>query len=282
VNSIAATDAERHSGQLSIAHRDAAVTALSTDGFVVLENVIDRAHLATLRERMLEDVARYLARDDVPFNWNTGNLQQAPPPFPPYLFRDVLVNDLVIQVTKAIIGPRMQCDLYTGNTALPSETRQPVHFDYGRLWEEWETVTPAFGFIINVPVVATDPMNGSTEIWPGSHLLTAHAAGDIKIPIDAVEARRAVVPPVQPSVPEGGVLIRDVRIWHAGMPNRTTTPRPMIAMTHWIRWLRRDKGLTFPVGAEALLSHPDLILRARYTDTPIDHVRHGDAYEYER
>ena len=81
-----------------------AIEALKRDGIVVLEDAIDLAHLAMLRERCLADIALLLSRPDKPFNWNPGNLQQDPPPFPPFLFRDVLVNDAVIAVTKGVLG----------------------------------------------------------------------------------------------------------------------------------------------------------------------------------
>src|SRR6266542_18936 len=97
----------------------AAVAVLRRDGFVVLEGVIDVAHVAVLRERVLADLPQILAREDAPFNWHTGNVQQEPPPFPPYLFRDVLLNDRVIAVTKAELGAGVKNAYYSGNTAMP-------------------------------------------------------------------------------------------------------------------------------------------------------------------
>jgi len=49
----------------------------------------------------------------------------------------------------------------------------------------------------------------------------------------------------------GGILIRDLRLWHAGMPNQTEQPRPMIAMIHYARWMQTDPPLKFPKGTEA-------------------------------
>ncbi|WP_309718708.1 hypothetical protein [Armatimonas sp.] len=62
----------------------------NSDGFVVLEDVLDPAHCEVLCEKMLADVDAILKRPDVPFNFNKGNIQQAPPPFAPYLFEDIL------------------------------------------------------------------------------------------------------------------------------------------------------------------------------------------------
>jgi len=112
---------EVRSGTMEARHLEAAIRAIRTDGFVILNDAVDRAHVATLRERMLEDLKEILADDEPPFNFNRGNVQQDPPPFPPYLFRDVLFNDMVIAVTKGVLGPGLKNSFYSGNTALPGD-----------------------------------------------------------------------------------------------------------------------------------------------------------------
>lgn len=259
-----------------------AIRALRDDGFVVLENVIDMAHINSLREKMLSDLPVLLARRDAPFNFNTGNIQQEPPPFPPYLFQDVLLNEQAIAVTKALLGPGLKNVYYSGNTTVPgSGTRQPVHPDNGQLWPDLEQATPPFAIVINVPVVDMMPENGSTELWPGTHLDTTLSIdqGDIKVPIEAVEARLKIRPPVQLTVPAGSIVLRDIRLWHAGMPNRTQQPRPMIAMIHTTAWWGGET-LTFPKGTEEFFQHPDLHTQARFTDEPIDYLHHSQAYDF--
>ncbi|MBW3623322.1 MAG: phytanoyl-CoA dioxygenase family protein [Armatimonadetes bacterium] len=281
--SLNITPQEVESGILSPDHRESAVRAIRHDGFVVLNDVIDREHLAFLREKMLEDVREILAREDTPFNFNTSNLQQDPPPFPPYLFRDILLNDMVIAVTKAVLGPGVKNSYYSGNTAMTSTLRQPVHPDVGQLWPNLEAATPTFGLVVNVPMVDMSPENGSTELWPGSHLDTSMPVGrDIKVPEELLEERRKIMPPFQPSVRAGSVLIRDIRLWHAGMPNRTATPRPMIAMIHWIGWWSDGEKLKFPRGTEEFFRHPDLHTNATFVDGLIDYIHHPHAYDFEK
>jgi hypothetical protein len=96
--SLAMTPQEVESGVMTNEHRQAAAGAILDDGVVVLENVVDLNHVAVLRDKMSADVDALLARPDRPFNWNSGNLQQTPPLMLPYLFRDVLVNDMAIAV----------------------------------------------------------------------------------------------------------------------------------------------------------------------------------------
>lgn len=284
---IDVTRAEVEAGKLTPPHHEAAVAALRRDGVVVITGVINPGHVALLRERMLEDVDEILKRDDAPFNFNSGNLQQDPPPFHPYLFRDVLVNDLVVQVTKSILGRGLKNAYYSGNTNLPGSSEQPVHVDVGQLWPDLEAAPPAHGLVVNVPVLDMDERNGSTEMWPGTHLDTSmtvqqvRSDADIRVPDEKLKERRLVSPPVQPFVPAGGVAIRDLRLWHRGMPNHTPVPRPMIAMIHWCSWWGGD-SLTFPRGTEALFEHPELHTKAIFVDGPIPYLDRNRAFDYQK
>ena len=60
------------SGAMRPEHVEAAVEAITNDGFVVLHDVVDTSHLDVLLPRMLEDVTALIERPDAPFNWNTG------------------------------------------------------------------------------------------------------------------------------------------------------------------------------------------------------------------
>lgn len=257
-------DAERHRQ---------AIEALKEDGIVVLANIVSQASIDTLRDRALADVELLLNRKDRPFNWNVGNLQQDPAPFPPYLFRDVLVNDIVVSVTKGILGAGLKSWFYSGNTALPSDSRQPVHADEGQLWPDLAVAPPAHSLVVNIPLVDMGPENGSTEMWPGTHLDTSvnFQSGNIEVSEAALEARRKVSPPLQPVVKAGSVVIRDMRMWHAGMPNRTPNPRPMIAMIHSVAWWPVGR-IVFAAGSEEFLHHPDLRWQVEYSSAPIDHI----------
>lgn len=93
--------------------------------------------------------------------------------------------------------------------------------------------------VINVPLVAMAPHNGSTEIWLGTHDGTTiadqegehgdRASGRIKKHL--LEAQKLVRPPCQPIVRKGSIIIRDLRLWHGGKPNLSDEPRVMLAMS---------------------------------------------------
>jgi hypothetical protein len=282
MSAIQITFQEIQTGKINTEHLQEAVHTLQAEGYVILDQLIDPQHMATLRDKMLEDVAKILQRDDVPFNFNRGNIQQDPPPFPPYLFKDVLLNDIVIDITRSVMGPGLKNAFYSGNTALPKSTgRQPVHADMGQLWPNLAVAHPPYALVINVLPVDVSPSNGSTEIWPGTHTDTTLfiQEGEIKVPEARLEAQRKITPPLQYTAKAGSVVIRDIRLWHAGMPNPSDIPRPMIAMIHYVSWWTALQPVPFPKGTEAFFEHPQLSTVARFVDGPIDYLKHNQAFD---
>lgn len=108
-------------------------------------------------------------------------------------------------------------------------------------------------FIANVPLCDFTIENGATEFWLGSHVNTTvedqqtapedgpysnkmYKAGD-HIPWIAEKAKlaqRAVRPPIQPEALRGDIMIRDLRTWHAGMPNHSDQHRIMLGLGYQV------------------------------------------------
>jgi len=51
---------------------------------------------------------------------------------------------------------------------------------------------------------------------------------------DKVEERRKLRPPVQPVCEPGDIMLRDLRTWHAGMPNESEEYRIMLALGYQV------------------------------------------------
>lgn len=150
-----------------------------------------------------------------------------------------LQDPIATQITSSALGPRPKWTFCSGNTAMPPTTEhppmsQPVHSD-----ADFAHPCHPFAYVINVPLITMTPENGSTEVWLGTHTDTGlhvqeglhgeRASGRIKL--DELEKRRAVRAPCQPTVPKGSIVIRDLRLWHAGIGNQTEIPRVMLAMS---------------------------------------------------
>jgi len=92
-----------------------------------------------------------------------------------------------------------------------------------------------FSMIVNIPFVDTSVENGATEFWLGTHLRGNKGIKDPElagpwIMGQYLDERRAECPPIRPSISKGSVLIRDMRLWHAGIANQTKSPRIMLAL----------------------------------------------------
>ncbi|KAJ8494389.1 hypothetical protein ONZ45_g13256 [Pleurotus djamor] len=204
-----------------------------------------------LNNKMLKD-ALHTMGENAPFNYNQGNLQQDAPPIAEYFRSTIFANPIGIQITSALLGPNPRWSFCSGNTAMSSSPdvkpqRQPVHSD-----ADFKYPNHPFALVINVPLVTMTPENGSTELWLGTHTLDPsmqegshgdRASGRIKEPY--LSRQRALRPPSQPIVKKGSIVIRDLRLWHAGMPNYSNEVRVMLAMIHFSSCYRNQMRLRF-------------------------------------
>ncbi|OQD91526.1 hypothetical protein PENSOL_c052G06979 [Penicillium solitum] len=241
-------------GRLSPQNLEVAMRSLHQDGLVVIENAIPHDCLDRLNKKMIEDAHSLQSRKgDSPFNYNPGNIQQDAPPVREYFEPSIFMNPIATQITSSALGPCPKWTFCSGNTAMPPTAEnppisQPVHSD-----ADFAHPTHPFAYVINVPLITMTPENGSTEVWLGTHtdaglhvqegLHGERASGRIKF--DELEKRRLDRPPCQPVVPKGSLVVRDLRLWHAGVGNQTEDPRVMLAMIHFASWYRNPMKLEF-------------------------------------
>lgn len=247
--------------RLSHQNLEVAIRSLHRDGLVVVENIIPHDCLTRLNKKMVEDAYHLRSKKgDSPFNYNPGNIQQDAPPvkeyFEPSIFMSMpetpqlylqstashsYLDPIATQITSSALGPRPKWTFCSGNSAMPPTAEhppmsQPVHSD-----ADFAHPIHPFAYVINVPLITMTPGNGSTEVWLGTHNDTGlhvqeglhgeRASGRVKL--DELEKRRIERPPCQPVVPKGSLVIRDLRLWHAGVGNQTEDLRVMLAMSEF-------------------------------------------------
>ncbi|RDW80002.1 hypothetical protein BP6252_04640 [Coleophoma cylindrospora] len=251
---IVATPDELKAGTYDSGNIQAALEALHQDGFAVLKGVVDVAHVEHLNEYMSKEADELVRNNSKPFNQGVNsNILQAPPlNDPAFQYNDVFFNSFVIQVMNAYLGYKPIHNFITGNNALPHTAglRQPVHKDI----IFYHPQCP-FYVIANIPLCDFSKTNGATEFWLGSH---AHTTGHEQVLAtpdstltngrlrvgeptcnvldDVIEQRRAIRPPIQPICQKGDIMLRDLRTWHAGMPNESDQYRIMLALGYQAQW----------------------------------------------
>lgn len=282
IHTVEIAEDVRASGQPSPELIAEAVAYLHRDGIVVLQNAIDVGHLSAL-EALLGPEAEEIARDPshhFNFGAQTRNMDQAPPLIPELMFTDIWANPFAVAVCSAILGPSPVCHYANGNTALKATGRQPVHSDIG-------TPHPLFPFCyaLNIPLCDMSVENGSTEIWVGSHRdsnVDQHTGfdgteRDLTIKPKLIEERRRHSPPVQPVTKKGSIILRDIRLWHAGMPNQTDSPRIMLAFVIQPKWYQAPSKVLLPAKVKDLVQswrvETGLEYNAQWVDGEVDHKK---------
>ncbi|WWC87480.1 uncharacterized protein L201_002370 [Kwoniella dendrophila CBS 6074] len=282
------SEAERSTYRLSQRSLQTALEAMHRDGVLVIEDIVDKKAIDRLNERMKKDAITLMERgEDGPFNYNLGNLQQSPPYndselFPPSIFS----NPIASQITSSLLGGKPTMSFISSNAAVKAEVGQPVHAD-----ADFAHPSIPFATVVNVGLIDMMPENGSTQVWLGTHKDTsiesqegAHgerASGRIKLGL--LERRKEISPPIQPFISKGSLVLRDLRLWHAGMPNKTYDIRIMLAMIHFAPWYRQRMTMKLPRSLRPTLDGNDhLNIAANWTDEKIDHLAgaFGNAFDF--
>lgn len=125
------SDEERQSGKWSRDNMQRAVELMHRDGLLVVQGVVDTAHLELIRESMLKTAGEIREAKTKVSDFNHGvrsNFLQAPPlSTPALLFDDVYANDFVLQIVEKYLGDGLRTPFITANVALSNTTqRQPV------------------------------------------------------------------------------------------------------------------------------------------------------------
>ena len=251
------------------------IDAIRQDGYAIIENIVNCEDLSQISEQMDKDSAilmkekRCRGAGRIP-----GHLQQGPPLHPPYVVEDVVVNPFVIQITKSLLGSQAFNGFYSGNTNCPDSQIQPLHRDGPILWTNMSKPHPTASIVVNISPGDTNEENGSIELWPETHLDTTQELTNI-----VENLRNDICPPIRGNVKKGGVLIRDVRLWHRGLTNHTNRPRHMIACVYNIKWLARERKLYYQTGCESVFVNPDLDHNAVFVDQKIDYLTNPFAHQ---
>lgn len=242
-------------------------------GFVILRDAVPKHVLKPLRERMDRDTEDLLAYCTT-IGGNPrerGHLQQGPPPTRDYVFKEVAMNSFVGRVCSELLGPDPKLTFYNGNTNYPGSARQALHMDGVHHNKAPEDPLPTASVVVNFCPCDADETNGAVELWPGSHLVRPESEHN-HVPESQEESRRKVEPPISANTQLGDVLIRDVRVWHRGVPNRSSRPRHMIALIVSRSDLQPNRRLQFENGCEQALEGYEVQSNAEYVPSVADYL----------
>jgi ectoine hydroxylase-related dioxygenase (phytanoyl-CoA dioxygenase family) len=189
--------------------------AMDHDGFVVLRDVISKQKLAAFADDLLAEFDE-LVEQGLPFEGGgllSGHLNCFPGERARFVYDEMCARGIVelVRSYRPEIADRVRPTL---NFNLPGSVAQHYHMDDAYLKEF---------LICNVAVVDTDVTNGAIDVLPGTN------REFYKFWRYALERKYRLTTRVP--LQRGDVILRKSTLWHRGMPNRSSRPRPMMAIT---------------------------------------------------
>ncbi|MFI7080061.1 phytanoyl-CoA dioxygenase family protein [Micromonospora sp. NPDC049903] len=211
-----------------------ALSALRTDGFVVLPGVLSGAELAAARDHA-DDLLRGVGWSDNDFDGRRTrrvySLLSRPGALEP-----LLLHPEVHRLVTACLGEVYQFGMLFLSAVDPGQGAQALHVDAGvyPLPRQVEAETNVIWALDDF----TDS-NGATLIAPGSHRWA--------------DGRRPQPHELVPAVmPAGSALVYSGRLWHAAGHNAAETTRRALICEHVLPWLRPADNHILATGVEQL------------------------------
>jgi hypothetical protein len=193
-----------------------AATALESDGFVILESVLDADALRDVHagvKSMLEEARR----DPL---WRAGGtlhvdglIERGAP------FDLAWKNERVRDAAASLLGEGFETTRAHFRSPLPGNGAQALHADY-------PTTPGDHHWLVATAIVAGDeftPENGATRVVPGSHLVPRI---DVPKEHDTPHARERIV-----TMAPGSVLFFNGHLWHSGTRNRSQARRDALQIS---------------------------------------------------
>ena len=215
--------------------RHRAATQFLTDGAIWLRDAIDprlvqrlakrfRKHYLSLGESALADRfacvgdSRYLVSVEIKGAFNSVGL---------------FANPNLLPLMNQLLGQRIRISSFSVVVSLKGSKAQPVHVDYPPLFDDESVCNalPPHAITLIVPLTDLTPETGSTAIWLGSH--NAPGSRDRLVALSNSESFGGSSVPL-PKV--GDAVLMDYRTIHAGTPNVSGEPRPILYIVYSRSW----------------------------------------------
>lgn len=189
--------------------------SLETDGYAVIPNIVSKSRLQELGATLTADYERFRASHELFDGGGTlsGHLNCFPGEGSRFVY-DELVDRGIVDLVRALYPEKVDDVRPTLNFNLPGSVAQFYHMD--------GIYTQPF-LICNVAVVDTNIENGAIDVLPGTNQRFYRFC---RYAVERKYRSTTRVP-----LEQGDVLLRTSTLWHRGMPNRASAPRPMMSLT---------------------------------------------------
>ncbi|ALS28701.1 phytanoyl-CoA dioxygenase [Paenibacillus sp. 32O-W] len=246
---IQLTEQERAERKLHPETLAIAAEQVRANGYILFEKVLDEDKIKTIRAAFDPIFDEYISRKG--YNTGTNRAQMHLPFMQPFIDEDVICNPFAMEVIDEILGKDNRCTYFASDTPMPGSDYQNVHCDLMPLFPELAVPLPPFSLVVNIPLVDVTEENGPLEIWPGGTHQNPDRAnhdtldGSVNPHLHIVRAAEHMYSE-KLYMPAGSIVIRDIRMWHRGTPNRSNDRRTNLAMIFNRSWYGGGSYIQIP------------------------------------
>lgn len=253
------TSPARGPQRLSEAQLDRAAHEIEREGVTVLRGLLEPE---VVEEWAAAFAALVEYRSSLPAGLaprGKGRFYMTLPWMAPFADSRVFAHPTILAVVQRVMGDDIAMVQLAADTPVLGSEAQEVHRDFPPLFGD-DVFTPLFALAVNFPLCDVTEENGPFKMARGTHLLRRAeadarvASGDI--PLESFHMEM------------GDVMVRTPFALHAGSPNTTSAPRPMVVMGYVRQWLNTPNlELTLPRHYyESLPEDVQRLLRCRVVD----------------
>ena len=228
----------RHDSERPEAVQEAAELFME-HGCVLLKSVFGQDYIAQLHRAFVDTYRPYFEEREFPdaLSVGTKRTQVTVAIEGPFNSPQLYANDFILPVLKVVLGEQLIVGSFGAVVSLPGAPNQHRHRDHPNIYELSETeatepwvdiVLPPYALNAIVPLVPLNATNGTTRLWPGSHLLP--------------KSKGEQMPIVDPVADVGDCLLVDYRLLHAGNANHSANPRPILYNMYCRPWFRDSRN----------------------------------------
>lgn len=211
------------------------------DGYVIIENVLSRAAVTSIREALTPHFTK-TGRND--FEGLKSNRVYALVDKDPTVFGELALHPLAMAFVERELGRSCLLSAMLAIRLLADETVQDWHYDDEQIMVP--RPRPAHGVSTFWAIDDTTDANGATEIIPGSHLWDASVPRPMRDHMDYIRA----------TMPAGSLMIAKGTLFHRGGANRTDQPRLIITPQYCPGWARPLENMLLAVSREKVAQMP--------------------------
>ncbi len=261
------SESERALGKLGEENRFIAVEQVRKNGYILLEEVLTADQVQEIRDAFAPLFQEYTEKKG--FNTGTNRTQMFLPFTEPFCSEAVIVNPIALSIINQILGEDCRLTYFASDTAGPGSDYQNVHSDLPPLFPDLGVALPAYSLVLNIPLVDVHEENGPLEIWPGGSHLDHDSTRYTAIWGDPVRAAQHMYSE-KVLMKAGSMVIRDIRMWHRGTPNRTDTLRTNLAFIYNREWYTPGGSIPIPQETfDRLSERGKMLLRTEKIGVPV-------------